>query len=486
MKLSKIIEIVNPILVTNYKEKEIEHLFYDSREVKEGGLFFAIKGESTDGHRYIKDAINRGASSVVMETDAVEFGIPAIKVRSSRRALSKVSAHFFGFPSEKLAIIGITGTNGKTTTAMLLRNILRKAGKKVAVISTVGCFLEDEKTDVANTTPESLWLQKAMRKMVDKGIDICIMEVSSHGIKMGRIEDIDFDFAVFTNISRDHLNFHKTFSDYLNTKLRFFHNLKKEKIAFINVDDVYGEKFVQKATSETYTFGIDERADFEGKVGSVTEDGLELSIIYEDTEFAITSPLRGRYNAYNILPAFALSLKMGIDNNIIKDGISSFKGVEGRGDRIETGLGFECILDYAHTPDALYRLCSAEKEIAKGRLICVFGAGGDRDKGKRKQMGKVASTLCDEIIVTSDNPRGENPRAIIEQIIEGVNSSKVSVEVDRKKAIENSLRIAQKGDTVIVAGKGHETYQEIGGKRFHFSDREVIESCILSLREGNL
>jgi len=484
--LSKIIEIIDPISVKRFKESDIKHLSYDSREAEVGGLFFAIKGENNDGHRYIKDAISGGASSVVVETDVAEFDIPVIKVKSSRRALSCVASHFFEFPSEKLVVVGITGTNGKTTTAFLLRNIFRKAGRKTGIIGTVGCFIEDKKIDILNTTPESLWLQKTMREMVDKGIEICIMEVSSHGIKMGRIEDIDFDFAIFTNISRDHLDFHKTFSDYLNTKLNFFQNLKKGSKSFINIDDPNGKKFVSKAASRIFTFGLCEDADFKGEIRKLESDGLLLNIVYKDREFDITSVLRGKYNAYNILPAFALSLEMGIEEDCLKEGIFSFNGVPGRGQSIRTGLGFRCIIDYAHTPDALFNIFAAEKKISPGRLICVFGAGGDRDRGKRKQMGEVASTICDEVIITSDNPRGENPREIIDDILGGMNSKIVTVEVDRKKAIEKSLQIARRGDVVIVAGKGHETYQEIAGKRIHFNDREVVESWIKKMQERNL
>ncbi len=485
MKLSRIIEIINPVLVRNFTDVDIKSLAYDSRNVTAETLFFAIHGEKYDGHKFIQDAIERGANSCVVEKEEKISTVPLIKVENVRETLAEISTHFYGFPSRKLLVVGITGTNGKTTTSFLIKNILDTAGRKAGLIGTMGCFIGDKNINLPNTTPESLWLQRIMREMVDSGIEVCIMEVSSHGIKMGRINNIDFDIGILTNISRDHLDFHRTFSDYVNTKLKLFQGLKEKSIAIVNLDDGESNRFIKGISTRCFTYGIKEEAHFKGEIKRIDENGMELLIRHKDKVFEISSPLRGRYNAYNIIPSFAFSYIIKVKEEEIKKGISSFQGVSGRGERVTTGLAFNCIIDYAHTPDALYNLFSSEKEMADGRLICVFGAGGDRDVGKRPEMGKVAASLCDVIILTSDNPRGEKPESIIKDILKGINSKKVTVEVNRRKAIETSINMAKRGDIVIIAGKGHERYQEIMGKRNSFNDREIAESCIRKLKEKN-
>ena len=483
MKLSRIIEIIDPISVENFSDKHIQNIAYDSRNVSDKTLFFAIKGEKCDGHGFIREAIKKGAYAIVVEKEADIKEVPLIRVKNARYTLAKISSHFYKFPSRELLVIGVTGTNGKTTTSFLIKNIFDAAGKKTGIIGTIGCIIGDKKISLPNTTPESLWIQKIMREMVDSNIEICVIEVSSHGIKMGRIRNIDFDFGILTNISRDHLDFHRTYSDYVKTKIKFFNELRKDSIAIINKDDEKSNEFIKACPSKNFTYGIKHQAHFQGILQRINESGMELIIKYQGKDFHIVSPLRGRFNAYNILPSFSLSYLAGLNSKDIIKGISSFHGVSGRGEMIETDLGFSCIIDYAHTPDALFNIFSSERELTDRRLICVFGAGGDRDKGKRSEMGKVAASLCDVIILTSDNPRGENPELIIKDILCGMNGKKVTVEMNREKAIETSIAMAGRGDTVVITGKGHENYQEIMGKRIHFNDRELAEFFIKKLKE---
>jgi UDP-N-acetylmuramoyl-L-alanyl-D-glutamate--2,6-diaminopimelate ligase len=483
MKLSRIMEIMNPVKVCNFSDVEVTGLTYDSRKVTKGTLFFAITGEHFDGHNFIQDAIDRGASSCIVEREQEVTEIPQVVVDDVRSVLSEVSAYFWEYPSDKLTVVGITGTNGKTTSSFMVKNILDKADRKTGVVGTMGFFIEDKKGKIPNTTPESLLLHKIMREMVDAQTEICIMEVSSHGIKMGRIKDVNFDVGALTNISRDHLDFHHSMDDYLNTKLDFFRKLKPESYAVINVDELEGKRFMDETDAICVTYGITGDAQVKGEIKKIDRDGLDLTLTYKDNQYAIFSPLRGKYNAYNILLAFAISEILGVSIKEIKDGIGSFGGVPGRGEKVGVGSDINCIIDYAHTPDALFHIFSCEREMTQGKLICVFGAGGNRDRGKRPEMGRVAASLCDKIIVTSDNPRDEDPQSIIEDILQGIENRQVDVEIDREKAIQLSISMAESGDTVVIAGKGHEDYQEIKGKRLHFNDRDIAEFYIERLRK---
>jgi len=476
MKLSKVIDIVNPIFVDNFMELEVRNLAYDSRVVSKDTLFFALKGSRLDGHKFIQDAIGKGANSCIVEEDVAISEVPLIKVRNARESLADISSYFYGFPSNNITVVGITGTNGKTTSSFLIKHILSVAGKKVGLIGTMGSLIGSREIDLPNTTPESLWLQKIIREMVDENIKECIMEVSSHGIKTGRIKNIDFDIGVLTNVTRDHLNFHKTFDDYLSTKISFFSGLKKNGVAVINIDDNNSDKFLNSISADCITYGIEKQADVKGTIEKINSNGINATVDYKGKQYRIFSPLRGRYNIYNILAGFSVAKLLNVDDNDIIEGIKTFNGVEGRGESIENSSGIDCVIDYAHTPDALLNLLKSERELVSGRLICVFGAGGNRDRGKRPEMGYVASRFCDIVIVTSDNPRDEEPMDIINDILDGIDErEKVFVEEDRKKAIGMAVNMAKKGDAIVIAGKGHEKYQEIKGKRFPFSDRKVVE-----------
>lgn len=483
MKFSRIIDMISPVKICNFSDVEVTDLAYDSREVCKGTLFFAIRGEQFDGHNFIQDAISKGANSCVVEKEQEIEEIPQLVVNDVRSVLSEVSACFLGYPSDKLNVVGITGTNGKTTSSFMLKNILDEADRKTGVVGTMGFFIEDKKGKMGNTTPESLLLHKIMKDMVDARTEICLMEVSSHGIKMGRIKDVNFNIGALTNISRDHLDFHHSMDDYVNTKLDFFRKLEPESYAVINMDESESRRFIDETEAICTTYGINRDAQVKGMIDKVGADGFNLTITYEDNQYGFFSPLRGNYNAYNILLAFAVSKILGVSIEEIKAGVSTFRGVSGRAEKIETGSDINCIIDYAHTPDALFNIFSSEKKITRGKLICVFGAGGNRDRGKRKEMGKIAASLCDKIIVTSDNPRDEDPQSIIDDILQGIVEKDVDVEVEREKAIELSLSMAEPGDTVVIAGKGHEDYQEIKGRRHHFSDKETAESYVKKLRK---
>jgi UDP-N-acetylmuramoyl-L-alanyl-D-glutamate--2,6-diaminopimelate ligase len=484
MKLSKVIEILDPVSVSQFSEREIGHITFDSREVREKTLFFALPGDTHDGHEYIPEAVSRGAVACVVERRVDDGSVPLLEVRDSRESLARVAAHFFGFPSQELSMVGITGTNGKTTTAFLIRHVLEFAGRRAGLIGTLGSIIGERMMELPNTTPESLVLQRILRSMVEARLEVCVMEVSSHGIKLGRIRYIDFDFGILTNISRDHLDFHSSFDEYVETKLQFFTELKKGAVAFINQDARESMRFIEGITSQCRIYGMNGAPDFRGKVLKIGDEGMELRVAYAGGDQRIVSSLRGRFNAYNIVAAFACLLSLGVGVEEICEGIRSFPGVPGRAQRIETGLGFACVIDYAHTPDALFNIFSAERELTEGKLICVFGAGGDRDRGKRPEMGRVAAELCDVVILTSDNPRSEPPEAIIRDIQTGMDSKEVIVEEDRRKAIETSLAMASQGDTVVIAGKGHEKYQDIKGEKAPFSDVEYATMCIEKKRRA--
>lgn len=486
MKLSKAIDILKPVSVKDFSEKEIAHLAFDSRKVRMDTLFFALSGKDHDGHDFIQDAVSRGACGCVVEKITGRVAVPLVQVTDCHEALALIAAHYYEFPSKALKVIGITGTNGKTTTAFLIRHVLNSSGRSSGLIGTLGCFIGERKKSLPNTTPESYVLQHLMREMVDEGCETCVMEVSSHGIKLGRIRHIDFNYGILTNISRDHLDFHPSFEDYVATKLRFFADLSRDAIAIINQDANESIRFIESTPAKCEIYGMNGAPDFRGKILKINERGIELLVSFCDGETRLFSTLRGRYHAYNIVAAFACLHSLGLSTGEITEGIASFPGVPGRAERIDTGLGFTCVVDYAHTPDALFHLFSAERELTRGRLICVFGAGGDRDVGKRPEMGKVAKELCDIVVLTSDNPRSEEAEAIIEDIRKGMNGNAIEIETDRSKAIERSLTLAREGDTVIIAGKGHEDYQEIRGRRIEFSDTAYVESYLKKMRSKRM
>ncbi len=492
MILKELLDVLNKPEVNGGIDVQIEDITYDSREVKRGSLFVAVKGFKTDGHRYIADAVKRGASAVVVE-DAVNISkgdVTVITAPDTRNALALLSARFYGDPSRRLRMIGITGTNGKTTTSYLIKSIIEKAGKKAGLLGTISYIIGGEIMPAPHTTPESSDLQKYLSQILDAGAEYAVMEVSSHALELNRTANCEFDIGVFTNLTQDHLDFHKTMEDYFNAKLKLFTSLNNErgkmakKVGIINIDDPYSNRILSAMTVKAITYGFSENADIRPEEINVDVDGIRFLAVTPKGNFPIESKLTGKYNILNILASIAVGQSLGFDNSAIQEGISSLSSVSGRFEKIDEGQDFTVVVDYAHTEDALKRILETIRAFAKGRVITVFGCGGDRDRGKRPKMGEAAVKLSEIVILTSDNPRSEDPHEIIKEIEEGIKRKRNGrlreylVIPDRKEAIYRAIEMAEKDDVILIAGKGHEDYQIIGDKKLHFDDREIAREAI--------
>ncbi|MDH7601992.1 MAG: UDP-N-acetylmuramoyl-L-alanyl-D-glutamate--2,6-diaminopimelate ligase, partial [Armatimonadota bacterium] len=461
---------------------------YDSRQVVPGALFVAIKGGTHDGHSFIPQALSVGASAIVAERKdswADGVSVPYAVVEHGRRAMGEMSAHFYRYPSRSIKLIGVTGTSGKTTVTHLICAVFSAAGKKSGLIGTLGARVGDSLIDTKHTTPESVDIQRILREMVDQGVEVVAMEVSSHGLDQGRVVGCEFDCGVFTNIARDHLDFHKTPEAYLNAKLKLFREYpalsSKEFIGVVNADDASAPAFIEAAPGRVITFGVRERRDVTASNITVSDRRVEFDLAYDGASARIRMPIGGFFNVYNALAAAAVGIAFGLDVDTIAAGLAEVKGVPGRFEFVDYGQDFGVVVDYAHTPDELENVLKAAKGIVAGRLTVVFGCGGDRDRGKRPIMGRLAAELADRVVITSDNPRSEKPEDIIAEILSGVPSDKraqVDVIVDRKEAIEKAIECAEAGDLVLIAGKGHETYQIFADRTIHFDDREVAREAL--------
>ena len=477
MILSDILNGVDVLDILGNKEIEISEIVFDSRKVIENSLYIAIKGTLADGHQYISSAIEKGAKGIVCEVlpEQKEEGIIYIKVENSSKVLGLLASNFYGNPSEKLTLVGITGTNGKTSVSTLLFDIFKKMGYSSVLISTVEYRIGDEVFPSTHTTPDIITLNKILYKAVEQGCQYAFMEVSSHGIHQGRIDGLNFRIAGFTNITHDHLDYHKTFLEYLNTKKRFFDELPQTAVAITNIDDKNGLVMLQNTKAKKKTYAVKTLADYHGKLLELDFNGMLLD--FNGKEFWTT--LTGKFNVYNLLLVFAIARELGFEENEILTVISQLKRVNGRFEVLKSQGGIIFVVDYAHTPDALENILDSINEIRtkNERLITVFGCGGDRDREKRPEMGKVATRKSTLAIITSDNPRTEDPAQIIKEIEAGVESQNFSKYItipDRKEAIKMAIKFAEPKDIVLVAGKGHETYQEINGVRHHFDDKETI------------
>lgn len=484
MILAELLKGVKIKKISGDTDIKIEKVEYDSRNVSKNDLFVAIEGEEFDGHDFIPEATEEGAVAVVVEKSRGFFEKlkPSLKaevvVSNTRVALSQISDRFYHFPSKRLKVIGVTGTNGKTTTTYMIKSILEEAKKKVGLIGTIAHIIDQKKIQAFHTTPESLDLHRILYQMVSERISYVVMEVSSHSLALHRVEDVDFDIGIFTNLTRDHLDFHKTFESYREAKGILFEKLKKDdKWAILNRDDPNWEFFESKAKVPKLTYSLKkEGADVFPLEFKSELSGTKLNLSTPLGEEKINLDVLGKLNLYNALASATCCVALGIDLSTIKKGLESFRDVSGRMERIVLGQKYNVLIDYAHTPDALEKVLEDAKEITKGNLILVFGCGGDRDKGKRPIMGKIASDLADRVIITSDNPRTEDPEAIVQQIYQGTEpKKKVELTVDRKKAIKHALELAKENDTVIIAGKGHEDYQILGKRKIHFSDKEEVK-----------
>lgn len=481
MKLADILQGIDYEVVKGNTDADINKIAYDSRKVQDNDMFVCVKGYATDGHKYIESALSKGAKTIIIQDDVniKEEGINVIKTADTRKALAVCGANFYDNPSKKMKIIGVTGTNGKTTTTFMIKDILERAGKKTGLIGTIANYIGHEKIHTERTTPESLELQQLFNHMVNKNVEYCIMEVSSHSLALDRVFGIEFEGAIFTNLTRDHLDFHKTFENYYKAKFKLF---ERSRIKLVNIDDNYGKdvvKDLKKLNSDNIcTFSLKETSDFKAYDEVMDSRNIKFKVnLDKEEKFVLNIP--GDYNIYNSLGAIAMCYKLGIDVEAIKKGIEETL-VSGRCERCakEYNLPYEIIIDYAHTPDGLLNILETAKAFTKGRLISIFGCGGDRDKVKRPQMGKIGVDLSDIAIITSDNPRSEDPMAIIEDIKKGLDKDNYIVIENRKEAIKKAIEIAKKDDVIVLAGKGHETYQILKDKTIHFDEREVIKEIL--------
>ena len=481
MNLNDILKGLDIANITGNINIDITNIAYDSRKVEENTLFICIKGFNSDGHKYIESAIEKGAKAFLIQDDVNIEGYTFIKVEDTRAAMAKVADNFYNNPSKELEVIGVTGTNGKTSITTFLSEILSLNDKKVGLVGTIKIFDGDKEVESSSTTPESIDLQKHFRTMLNNGCDYCAMEVSSHSLVLNRVDETDFKLGIFTNLTPDHLDFHKDLEDYRNAKEKLFHKTTMANI--INIDDEGGAKIyenIKSLNTPAYTYGIDNKADFMAKDIKIDARGVSYTLVTPTYEEEMFVPVPGKFTVYNTLAVIAACYILNIPKEIVLDGLKRTKGVPGRFETVPNNNGVSVIVDYAHTPDALENILNTAKEFANGNIITVFGCGGDRDKTKRPIMGKIAQTLSDKIIITSDNPRTENPYSIIDNILEGIdkNNDNYKVIENREYAIREAIKTSQKGDIVIIAGKGHENYQIIGKIKYDFDDKIVAKTAI--------
>jgi UDP-N-acetylmuramoyl-L-alanyl-D-glutamate--2,6-diaminopimelate ligase len=509
MKLSSLLQAITNAELHNPADPEIGSVCHDSRQAGPGALFFALKGVAADGHRFIPAAVSAGAAAVVVEElDLVPPGVPAVRVADARLAMARMAAAFHGDPTAQLPLVGITGTNGKTTTTYLIEAIMTSAGMPPAVLGTISYRFGATIFEASHTTPESTELQKALRTLADSGARGFVMEVSSHALEQKRVDGCHFDVGIFSNLTRDHLDYHGTMEQYLEAKVRLFSDLlrpdrnKPRRRAAVNLDDPSGSTIAGRAACPVLTFAIDRPADIRPLRVSSTVDGISGVLQTPGGELPFASRLLGRFNLSNILAAVAAGVALDLPLEAIRAGIEGHATVPGRMERVGNDRGVTCLVDYAHTGDALENVLTTLKEIATGRIITVFGCGGDRDKGKRPIMGRIAAELSDLAIITSDNPRTEDPDAILAQVRAGIAVPELAGTVreyagtdlagdfgargfttvaDRRGAIRLAARLARPGDVVLLAGKGHEDYQIIGTEKHHFDDREEAARAFAEL-----
>jgi UDP-N-acetylmuramoyl-L-alanyl-D-glutamate--2,6-diaminopimelate ligase len=486
MKLGELLERVPPVETGADQETEVASLAYDSRRVRPGSVFFAIQGEKTDGHRFIAEAFERGAAAVVSEREAPE-GLAArwVRVQGIRPALSEAARKFYDYPDHKLQLIGITGTNGKTTTAYLLNSILQAVENQTGMFGTIEYRLGDRVIPALNTTPESLDLVDYFNELVASGARAAVMEVSSHALAQGRVWGLHFSAAVFTNLTRDHLDYHGDFEHYFAAKRRLFEGegSAAPDLAVINTDDPRGRELLSLANNRRITYGLGPGAEVTAKQFSQGASGLSAKVTTPHGEIEIASALLGRANLMNILAAAATAVGLGLSGENIQEGVRRLSAVPGRFQKIDEGQPFLVVVDYAHTDDALQNVLQVARDLTRNRLIVVFGCGGERDRTKRPVMGEIAGRLSDLAILTSDNPRGEDPILIMNDVLVGLQKTgkPYVAEVNREAAIRRALEEARAGDAVVLAGKGHETYQILSGRTIPFDDREVARAVLRDL-----
>lgn len=474
-----------PVLEKEEFDFQITGVQSDSRRVESGNVFVAVRGFEADGHDYIDEAVRKGAAAVIAERVENANQVPSVLVADSRKALARLADRFFGEPSKGLRLIGVTGTNGKTTVTFLLESIFRHAGVATGLLGTTLYRWERHEESAGRTTPDALDLHRYLGRMKEDGVHTVVMEVSSHALALHRVFGMTFRAAVFTNLTRDHLDFHASLQDYGDTKARLFGMLSSDGTGVINGDDAASGLMRRASRGKSVLFG-EKNAEVDYRIADIVIDINEttFSVVHEKRRMTFSTPLWGRFNVINACAAGVVGLELGLEEDAIREGLRGVRNVRGRMEGFDSQRGYRIVVDYAHTPDALENVLAAAREFTRGRLIVVFGCGGDRDRGKRPEMGRIAASLADIVVVTSDNPRREDPQTIVTEIVKGIASSKnVEMIVDRREAIHRALDAAREGDTVVIAGKGHETYQEVGTERFPFDDRIVAETY-LQLKEG--
>ena len=456
-----------------------QNMEYDSRKIGNGDIFIALKGHTVDGHNFIEKAIEKGAKTILISKKDISLkeGINYYYVENLSEDMGKIASNFYGYPQNNLKIIGVTGTNGKTTITYIIESLLGE--EKTARLGTVEYKVGDEVIPAPNTTPMSLDIVKMCKKAVDKNLEYLVMEISSHGLELGRVNMLKLDVAIFTNLTQDHLDFHKTMENYFNSKKKIFNLLKDKRNSVINIDDEYGKRYI------SYTSGISyglEKGDITGKIENISRHGQKVELKIFNNKYEIELKLLGKFNLYNLLGAIGAVKCFGMKDEEILDKIKNIHGAPGRFEGVKIDADFTVIIDYAHTGDALENILKSINELKTGRVISVFGCGGDRDRGKRPIMGRIAEKYSDITVITSDNPRTENPLEIIEEIKVGLQQENHIIEPDRAKAIEIAVQNAKKDDIILIAGKGHETYQIIGREKVHFDDREAVRLALANLK----
>ena len=455
-----------------------EDLEFDSRKIKQGDVFIALEGSIVDGHTFISKAIENGAKTILVEKDVEKVeGINYFLVDGLREKMGIIASNFYGYPQNQLKIVGVTGTNGKTTTTYILESILGE--KNVARIGTVEYKIGDEIIPAPNTTPSSLEIIKICKKALEKNIKYLIMEVSSHGLDIGRVNMLRFEAGIFTNLTLDHLDYHKTMENYYLAKRKLFDLVKDKKNSIINIDDEYGKRYLEYTNGISYGIG---QGDIQGEIKQITREGQEVTIKIFEKEYKINLRLLGRYNLSNLLGAIGAVKTLGLSDEEIISKIPLIHGAPGRFEPVKIDRDFTVIVDYAHTGDALENILKSINEFKTNRVITVFGCGGDRDKTKRPIMGGIAEKYSDIVIVTSDNPRTEDPEEIIKDIVVGLTKENHIIEIHREKAIEKAISLAEKNDIILIAGKGHENYQVIGREKIHFDDKEEVIKAIKKIK----
>lgn len=477
MKLQDLLKGVEVVKIVGENNPEVNNIFTDSRNVQKGSMFIALKGVQVDGHQYIEGAIDARAAVIVHQDDidTSEKDVTYVQVKDSADATGKIATHWYGDPSSKLKLVGVTGTNGKTTTATLLYDVFRKLGYKVGLLSTVCNYVDDQPYPSTHTTPDPISLNDLLAKMVDAGCQYAFMEVSSHAIHQKRISGLHFAGGIFTNITQDHLDYHKTMAEYLKAKKMFFDNLPKTAFALTNIDDKNASVMLQNTDAKKLTYSLRTLADFKARILEKHFDGTSIEINNKEVQVQFIGP----FNVYNLLAVYGAAVSLGEDPDNLLVILSTLKPVSGRFETIRSPKGYTAIVDYAHTPDALTNVLEAIHDVldGNGHVITVVGCGGNRDRTKRPIMAQEAARLSDQLIITSDNPRYEEPQAIINDMLDGLSNQQmdnVLHMVEREQAIKTACKLAKQGDIILIAGKGHEDYQDVKGVKHHFDDREIV------------